>query len=228
MGKYYGDSTATYIASNYGLGPVGGLNLTLLLSDHVKSRFYFTPELLFNMRGVRRNTFTQASTQQAALNASGVIQTFVLDSSYTQVIHDRVAYAQVPLLFRMDFGSENVRPYFAIGPYLAFAVSGKNTIRTNVTQQTLQIGADNRVIYDAFQSPLYGKREAEYNESRNLDSLSTFDWGGILNVGCQFPITSRVNLLTEVRYDVGFARVFDEYRIKNRNQSWCFIVGVEF
>lgn len=228
LAKYYGDSVATYLASDYAFGPMGGVSFSLLLSDYVKSRFYFQPELFFQMRGVRREAFAPGTKSQRGTGSNGIIQTYTLDSSSAINYYDRIAYAQVPLLFRMDFGSENVRPYVSIGPYLGFAVSGKHKVVSEVSEQNLTFDSNNRVVTDANNQLVLDNETYEVEETTNLDSLSSVDFGGIINVGCAFPITSRLNLVAEVRYDVGFARVFDLYRIKNRNQSWCFTLGVEF
>lgn len=115
----------------------------------------------------------------------------------------RLSYIQIPMLFAYRTPlSDDVNITFKAGPYVAYAVSGKeNSDHTSGT-------TSNSTTIDLFKDTEYGKR---------------FDAGLTLGVGFEYH---RVELGIEA--EQGFVNMFDSDNVKLKNSAVYVTLGYKF
>lgn len=164
-----------------GLGPKLGLNLaTLTLDEDDDTEYRATkPGMVFG--GVFNIPFSEATSFQAELLYSRKGIKFS-DDEYSLTF--RMNYLEVPLLFKLSFGSGNIKGFVNAGPYFSYWVSGATVER-------------------------YGSSKSVYRfESEDFEGSNRFDVG--FNLGGGVAISLGVGeLILEPRYGLGFIDIND-------------------
>lgn len=226
LARYYGDSVANQIATNQRFGPIGGLGINILLSDHYKSRLFIETGIYYHTRGVQREAFTD-SFKVVPTTVNGNPREVEVDSSWGTTIMDNLGYIQLPVMFKVELGSEGVRPYFSMGPVLGYGISAQRTTKVTVNESFLETNAEGDAF---FRYTDYATTETERNneETEDIEDFIPLELGLVTSAGVNFPVVNDVSIFLEARYDLGITRVYDIDNDKTRNNSICFMLGAEF
>jgi hypothetical protein len=231
--KYYGDTIALVVGSRQRMGLAAGLNVAILLDESIKSRIYFAPELLFHVRGVEREDYVEGRQVTRSPNPRphgfppNGLRT---DSSSSYLYRDNLAYVQIPLAFRMDFGLERVRPYVSMGPVIGINVMAEHWVRQTMYENNLVLvdGFPVSDIQSEENGWAYTRVETITETTTQMENINPLDIGGILAAGVRFGMGAKSAIVLEGRYDLSFTRIYTQESDKTRNNSLMVLLGVEF
>lgn len=112
----------------------------------------------------------------------------------TTVIKNNPLYIEVPLLFGLRLGLQNLKLFGMAGPYLSYGISGKNSIKTtNNTNNTVILEAENSI------------RWGEQTTLSEPKDLRRFDMGLTVSAGVELG-----NMQIGAFYSPGFVNISPE------------------
>jgi hypothetical protein len=225
LARYYGDKEAFNTASSARPGIVGGVQVAYLLDNNIKSQFFVQGEVLFNSKGVRRESYIQQFEPDNQVRTN---PTDTLNNSLNK-FNEFVAQVQIPLSFKMNFGKDEVRPFFGIGPTVSLNLFGNAKRDSEIVSSLPRFDANGNVARDEQGFRIYDLQESTSSDKRALENLNLVEVGMNLSAGLEVPI-SATKLFVEVRYDLSFSRMYqdDAGQNKIRNNAWLFMLGVQF
>lgn len=107
-------------------------------------------------------------------------KSYTINSNVRTDITQRLSYVNIPVAFNCYFRDINVKPYFSIGPYFAYALEGVIKTKTK----------DNGVTTETSRSVEFGKN--------GKDQIRRFDTGFMLGAGMDLDFFS-----LELKYSQG-------------------------
>lgn len=166
--------------------PITRLNIGVFANYHINEYFIIQPEISFTSKGGKRYLSSRED------------QTWYFN------------YIEIPILLKQSFKiNERTRTGIFLGPYLAFALSGK--YKSEIIDQNN--GAITTIEGD-------------------IPELKPFDFGFILGGGVDFSLASIGRLGIDVYYSIGFPTLHDEvdpdYLMIIRNRTISFVLRYYF
>lgn len=151
-------------------------------------------------------------------------QTITLASGET-TYKEHISYLDFPLLFRYNMRGRAIRPYFAAGPQLGFALSAtrKDQLVDGTISTHQYFPVENQYILEPISSRsdfhTFDNARMEIGNGRN-DEIISADFGILIGAGLEIELDFG-SLLLDARYYLGMSNISNSadpaFAIKNRS-----------
>lgn len=112
---------------------------------------------------------------------------------------ENLSYIELPMLLKVNFPLNKVKPYFEIGPSVAFQLSANEEATDGVN----------------------------FQESDVSSSYEGIDFGMYFGSGMEFKVASNTELFTGMGYSLGFSNIL-KGNISAKNNGFRITAGVKF
>lgn len=223
VSTFFGDTiqvSEDEIESNQLVRPSGGLTVSYLLDDHPSSQVWLTSGVMFHSRGIKRNFFERFQNQEN------------LDSTFQHYITNYLGYVQVPVLFQVELGASDAKPFFALGGVTSFNVIDNRTEEIKHANQIAQRDDNGEIDRDPITGEVLVGEVDRSSLERDNDfgfDTKTFEFALYASGGVKIKLHKRLRLNLEVGFDLGITQVYDSGSAdKTRNNAVVFLAGVDF
>ncbi len=111
----------------------------------------------------------------------------------TATITYKINELEIPILFKVNFMSGNVRPYAFAGPNIGIILSANGSVTgpgINIPDFDLKTPGDGT------------------NTAQGVDGVSTLDFGIDFGGGVEYLVTREIGLLMDIRYSLGLSNIY--------------------
>lgn len=191
------------------LGYYGGLYIDIPISKS----FSIQPGAFYTVKGYRFLKEKSTEKKTTRLNLDTYKRYDVIEKSYSKSEQiEEMAFIEVPLLLTYQIKiSNSLRARLGAGPYAAYLLHGKQTIKT---ESSFSVKPD-----------LYKENRSDKKSDSNSYELDDFKFDDRLDYGVSaLAELSWKNIGVGVSYDLGIAELLESYKTRNI----AFFIGFEF